>query len=68
MLGFGGIPVIAIGAYDSGLPAAITYDAVSRLASGGSQGRQENNLADVYLWEDGVPLLWDDGLYITIYG
>lgn len=57
----------AIGEWES-LISVITYTAVSRINSGQANGQRENSLADVYIWDDGVPILWDDGLYITIYG
>ena len=46
----------------------VVYPSVSRLNSGGMYGKQENNLADVWIWDDGVPIIWDDEFYITIYG
>jgi len=50
--------------------ATIIYPSVSKLSNGGvfNSGQGTGIYADIYTWEDDVPLLWDDGVAITIYG
>ena len=57
MLGFGGIPVITIGAYDLGMALSITYMPNSRLVETG--GSWNGKVAEL-----GVLLIYDNGDYI----
>ena len=69
MLGFSGLSVVSIGGVGGALPALI-YTAVSRINNGGAfyTGQGAGVLDDVYIWDDGEVMTWDDDIPISIYG
>ena len=48
----------------------VVYPAVSKINSGGAfyTGQGAGVLDDVYVWDDGEVLTWDDDVPISVYG
>lgn len=68
MLGFCGIPVVAIGATDLFM-SELSYKPVSRATGTSGGGRGGDWMGhNLILWDDDVPILWDDDVAINYDG